>query len=289
MIYTFDARGFLLYPVMKSSFELSDEDVYKAIQDGFEVLQKQLKSKKISYDLLKGALISNQDKYREAVIEGYLVDHDAPHRYDTKLSTEGIHYTPGQTVTIYDPVTGEITNSEMLEDELNFDVEQFNRQVITRPFNETVLEEIARYIDPSAPRESGKTLIFAVDDGHPKWKYGLKHIMDECLEDATNAQAIVATHDPLVINGVPKEFIRIFTYNDTVRQTTGFYITRVIEPTEDITGMGIDGLLQSEYYGLYTTLDVKTQERLEEKPEVKAFRAREDVQISKNARFTIYR
>ena len=104
--------------------------------------------------------------YREAVIEGYLVDHDAPHRYETKLSTGGIHYTPGQTVTIFDPVTGEITNSEMLEDELNFDVEQFNRQVITRSFNETVLAEIARSIDPENPKESGKTLIYAVNDDH---------------------------------------------------------------------------------------------------------------------------
>ena len=104
--------------------------------------------------------------YREAVIEGYLVDHDAPHRYETKLSTCGIHYTPGQTVTIFDPVTGEITNSEMLEDELNFDVEQFNRQVITRSFNETVLAEIARSIDPENPKESGKTLIYAVNDDH---------------------------------------------------------------------------------------------------------------------------
>jgi len=104
--------------------------------------------------------------YREAVIEGYLVDHDAPHRYETKLSSEGIHYIPGQTVTIFDPVTGEITNSELLEDELNFDVEQFNRQVITRSFNETVLEEIARSIDPENPKESGKTLIFAVNDDH---------------------------------------------------------------------------------------------------------------------------
>ena len=104
--------------------------------------------------------------YREAVIEGYLVDHDAPHRYETKLSSEGIHYVPGQTVTIFDPVTGEITNSELLEDELNFDVEQFNRQVITRSFNETVLEEISRSIDPENPKESGKTLIFAVNDDH---------------------------------------------------------------------------------------------------------------------------
>lgn len=104
--------------------------------------------------------------YREAVIEGYLVDHDAPHYLETKLSKEGIHYKSGDTVTIYDPVTGEVTNSELLDDELDFDVENFNRQVITENFNKTVLSEIARDIDPENPEEQGKTLIYAVDDQH---------------------------------------------------------------------------------------------------------------------------
>lgn len=104
--------------------------------------------------------------YREAVIEGYLVDHDAPHRIETELSQKGIHYKAGDTVAIFDPVTGEITNSELLDDELDFDVEQFNKKVITRPFNETVLAEIARDIDPENPEEKGKTLIYAVDDAH---------------------------------------------------------------------------------------------------------------------------
>lgn len=104
--------------------------------------------------------------YREAVIEGYLVDHDAPHKLPTKLSTEGIHYKKGDTVVRYDPVTGEVTNSELLEDELDFDVDAFNRQVITEPFNRTVLAEIARDIDPESPDVQGKTLIFAVNDDH---------------------------------------------------------------------------------------------------------------------------
>lgn len=102
----------------------------------------------------------------EAVIEGYLVDHDAPHELKTKLSSEGIHYKQGETVTIYDPVTGEITNSELIDDELDFDVDSFNRQVITEPFNRAVLEEIAKNIDPESPREQGKTLIYAVNDDH---------------------------------------------------------------------------------------------------------------------------
>lgn len=104
--------------------------------------------------------------YREAVIEGYLVDHDAPHELKIKLSSEGIHYKSGDTVTIYDTVTGEITNSELLDDELDFDIESFNRQVITENFNRTVLAEIARDIDPESPEEQGKTLIYAVDDQH---------------------------------------------------------------------------------------------------------------------------
>ena len=102
-------------------------------------------------------------RYRRAVIELYLVDHDAPHDIRTKLRDEGIKYQVGETVAIYDPVTGEITNSGELEDELNFDIDSFNRNVITESFNRTVLEEIARDINPEG---DGKTLIFAVNDDH---------------------------------------------------------------------------------------------------------------------------
>lgn len=100
-------------------------------------------------------------------------------------------------------------------------------------------------------------------DAHmnPKWKYSLKQIMDECLLEATNVQNIVATHDPLVINGVEKEFIRIFAYDKSNVQENGLYTTKVIEPMEDTEGMGIDGLLQSEYYGLATSYDKKATEK----------------------------
>ena len=103
--------------------------------------------------------------YREAVIEGYLVDYDAPHKIKTQFNTEGIKYKKGETLALYDPVTHEITNSEVLQDEMNFDVEKFNKQIITPSFNRTVLEEIARDIDPEDVMQ-GKTLIYAVDDEH---------------------------------------------------------------------------------------------------------------------------
>jgi len=101
--------------------------------------------------------------YRDAVVDGFLVDHDAPHIIETKLSTEGIAYKPGDSVAIYDPFTGEITNSDELEDELEFEVEHFNRQVITENFNRTALEAISQGLNPEG---EGKTLIFAVDDNH---------------------------------------------------------------------------------------------------------------------------
>lgn len=101
--------------------------------------------------------------YREAVIDGYLVDHDAPHNIRTKLRVEGIKYEKGEQLAIYDPVTGEVLNSAELEDDMKFEIDTFNRQVITENFNRTVLNEIAWDLNPDG---QGKTLIYAVDDSH---------------------------------------------------------------------------------------------------------------------------
>ena len=115
-------------------------------------------------------------------------------------------------------------------------------------------------------------------DAHmnPQWKYGIKKIMDGCLSEAQNAQAIVATHDPLVINGVNKDFIRIF---DKVEGRT---VVRI--PTEDTAGMGIDGLLQSQYYGLNSTLDTTTQNLLEEKRNLMVKRKHNNLTASERQR-----
>ena len=106
-----------------------------------------------------------QYTYREAVIDGYLVDHDAPHRLRTTLTEEGIHYKAGDAVAVYDPETNELTNGAQLADELDFDVDDFNRRVVDENFDRAVLAEIAADIDPEDP-EQGKTLIYAVNDAH---------------------------------------------------------------------------------------------------------------------------
>lgn len=103
--------------------------------------------------------------YREAVVDGYLVDHNAPIHIETELSENGIHYEKGDTAILLDPETGEIENSATLADELDFDLGDFNRTIITEGFNRAVLEEIAKNFDPTE-RQQGKMLIFAENDQH---------------------------------------------------------------------------------------------------------------------------
>lgn len=100
--------------------------------------------------------------YREAVIDGWLVDYEPPIRITTELSGGGIHWAPGDEVTVYNPRTQQIDLIH-LEDELSFDVDAFNTRVITESFNRVVCEELARQIDPAA---DGKTLIFCASDAH---------------------------------------------------------------------------------------------------------------------------
>lgn len=100
--------------------------------------------------------------YREAVIDGFLIDHEPPIRIETALARTGIGFFGGQQVEYLAPETGEI-NTAVLPDEIRFEVEQFNKQVITPEFNRVVAEELARHIDPALP---GKTLIFAATDAH---------------------------------------------------------------------------------------------------------------------------
>tara|TARA_R110000868_G_scaffold10357_1_gene51030 strand:- start:15356 stop:18700 length:3345 start_codon:yes stop_codon:yes gene_type:complete len=100
--------------------------------------------------------------YREAVVDGWLIDHEPPIRFQTALSKAGIVFKAGDDVEVMDSKTGEIENV-IAPDELEFQVETFNRKVITQPFNQVVAEELAKHIDPSL---EGKTLVFAVTDAH---------------------------------------------------------------------------------------------------------------------------
>ncbi|MEM1251609.1 MAG: type I restriction-modification system endonuclease [Cyanobacteria bacterium P01_H01_bin.21] len=99
--------------------------------------------------------------YREAVIDGYLIDHEPPIRPVTALAEDNIVWQTGEDVQYIDPKTGQLDLIHA-PDEIRVEVEQFNRRVITQEFNRVVCDFLADEIDP----EMGKTLIFCVNDAH---------------------------------------------------------------------------------------------------------------------------
>lgn len=101
--------------------------------------------------------------YRQAVLEGYLADHEPPYRIKTRLSEEGILWKKGERPKVFNPETNKIEELAELEDDLLIEIEQFNKLVLTEPFNRTVCKELVQHLDPDSDE---KTLIFAVRDSH---------------------------------------------------------------------------------------------------------------------------
>ena len=100
--------------------------------------------------------------YRQAVIDGYLVDHDPPIRIVTKLARDGITWERGEEVKVLDIERGQLDLFQT-PDEIDIEIDQFNKRVVTESFNRVVCAELARQIDPTLP---GKTLVFCASDSH---------------------------------------------------------------------------------------------------------------------------
>ncbi|MEI7989359.1 MAG: type I restriction-modification system endonuclease [Chloroflexota bacterium] len=100
--------------------------------------------------------------YREAVIDGYLIDHEPPVQLTTELSKYGIKWERDAEIPIYHPRRNQI---ELFRapDEVNLEVGDFNRKVITEAFNQVICEYLARELDPNSRQ---KTLIFCANDAH---------------------------------------------------------------------------------------------------------------------------
>ena len=126
--------------------------------------------------------------YREAVADDWLIDHEPPIRYETLLTQEGILFEKGKPIEVINTQTGEVDTSE-LEDELRFDVDAFNRQVINENFNRVICEQLAEELDPFGDE---KTLIFCATDLHADM---VKRLLDDAFKALYNGsyhQAAVA-------------------------------------------------------------------------------------------------
>src|SRR6185437_715433 len=62
--------------------------------------------------------------YREAVIDGFLIDHEPPVRIETALSRAGIEFKKDEQLELLDTKTGAVDLAHA-PDEIRFEVEQF--------------------------------------------------------------------------------------------------------------------------------------------------------------------
>ncbi|NDL65067.1 type I restriction-modification system endonuclease [Acerihabitans arboris] len=99
--------------------------------------------------------------YRTAVIDGYLIDQDPPVRIITQRAQDGIYLAQGEQVERLSN-QGELIN-DTLEDEQQYDVTDFNRDIIVTGFNRAVCQELTNHLDPTGLQ---KTLVFCVTNSH---------------------------------------------------------------------------------------------------------------------------
>lgn len=99
--------------------------------------------------------------YRSAVVDGYLTDYDPPIRIVTSRSEQGVYLAKGMEVERLTHL-GELIE-DTLEDEQQFEVDNFNRSIIVTGFNRAVCRELVKYIDPTTPQ---KTLVFCINNLH---------------------------------------------------------------------------------------------------------------------------
>lgn len=119
--------------------------------------------------------------YREAVADDWLIDHEPPIRYQTLLTQNGITFAKGESVSAINTQTGEVQSAE-LDDELNFEVDAFNRRVINENFNRVICQQLVQELDPFGDE---KTLIFCATDLHADM---VKRLLDEAFKDLYNGE-----------------------------------------------------------------------------------------------------
>ncbi len=161
--------------------------------------------------------------YSEAVLDGWLVDHEPPYLFQTELAKAGISFKINEEVEVYNVDSAEI-HLEKMEDELHFEVTQFNKRVITEPFNRAVLNKLTDYIDPTS---NEKTLIFAATDQHAD-------LVVRLLKEA-----FIKRGDEIEDDAIAKITGNTYNRKDAIRRMKNERLPNVIV-TVDLLTTGID-------------------------------------------------
>lgn len=160
-------RGYLLDRELSDSemtFRGFDDYIskYRRVLDYFDAVKIGLTATPALHTTQIFGLPVYSYSYREAVIDGFLVDYEPPVQIETVLSTQGITWKAGDDIKVFN---GRYNQIELFKapDEIKLDIEDFNRRVITESFNRVVCDYLAQELDPVSWK---KTLIFCATDAH---------------------------------------------------------------------------------------------------------------------------
>lgn len=99
---------------------------------------------------------------------------------------------------------------------------------------------------------------------NPRWKLDyfdqIKKILDHKIEgsDKTawdSSQVILTTHDPIMLTSLYAKQVRVLTEDETGKHSS--------LPEEDPINMGVEAIIQSDLYGIRTSLDKEIQSKID--------------------------
>ncbi len=199
-------RGYNLDKEMSDaelSFRSEDDYIskYRRVLDHFDAVRIGLTATPALHTVEIFGEPAFQYSYRQAVIDGFLVDHEPPLQIVTALAEDGITWKVHEPMQIYH-VKRRSFDLVHAPDEVKMEIESFNKKVLTENFNRVVCEELAQHIDPDLP---GKTLIFCATDVHADM---VVRLLTEAMDEAYGGVSDKAIRKITGAADKPAELIR---------------------------------------------------------------------------------
>ena len=120
-------------------------------------------------------------------------------------------------------------------------------------------------------KEDESLILLEEPDTHlnPLWKWKYMNLLEEYSGKDDSSQILMTTHDPLVIGGLTKEEIRIFYFKKALdKYGKEYQKIETFEPDFDPKGLGVAGILTSEFFNLPAAMDEDTYLDLNRKREL---------------------
>ncbi|MBM6498627.1 AAA family ATPase [Flavobacterium macrobrachii] len=138
-------------------------------------------------------------------------------------------------------------------------------------------------------KEDESLILLDEPDTHlnPLWKWKYMNLLEEYSGKDDTSQILMTTHDPLVIGGLTKEEIRIFYSKKAIdKNGNEFQKIETFEPDFDPKGLGVAGILTSEFFNLPSTLDEDTLKELEERNDLIVKQENDTLSVDEQLRLT---